>query len=254
LIVKCHLAPMTSTSSILASTKEVKQLHQNQHNDNQPKKYHKHNLPNELLLNHSAIISRRQSSSLNLHELIGPDSTEADKNVISREHPVYKIVLTGGPCGGKTTALARLSTYLQERGFEVFTVPEAFTILASNGFSNDYFAAVGGMPRYVQDSVMDIQISLEDSLERVLRARGRPGVILCDRGLMDGSSYMDTLDWEKLLESRDGMTSSDAREGRYNAVFHLVTAAEGAEKYYSKEGKHTYYIFIVLRGVNMHQY
>jgi len=65
---------------------------------------------------------------------------------------------------------------------------------------------------------------------------------------------MDTLDWEKLLESRDGMTSSDAREGRYNAVFHLVTAAEGAEKYYSKEGKHTYYIFIVLRGVNMHQY
>ena len=95
LIVKCHLAPMTSTSSILASTKEVKQLHQNQHNDNQPKKYHKQNLPNELLLNHSAIISRRQSSSLNLHELIGPDSTEADKNVISREHPVYKIVLTG---------------------------------------------------------------------------------------------------------------------------------------------------------------
>jgi len=246
---------MTSTLSSLASTKEVKQLHQNQDNDNQPKTTnHEQNLQKELLIHHSAIISRKQSSSLNLHEPIDSDSTEADINVISREHPVYKIVLTGGPCGGKTTALARLSTYIQERGFEVFTVPEAFTILASNGFSNDYFAAVGGMPRYVQDSVMDIQISLEDSLERVLRARGRPGVILCDRGLMDGSSYMDTLDWDKLLESRDGMTSSDAREGRYNAVFHLVTAAEGAEKYYSKEGKHTYYIFIVLRGVNMHQY
>jgi len=121
----------------------------------------------------------------------------------------------------------------------ILKVLEAFTILASNGFSNDGFATVGGMPRYVQDSVMDIQISLEDSLERVLRARGRPGVILCDRGLMDGSSYMDTLDWEKLLESRDGMTSSDAREGRYNAVFHLVTAAEGAERYYSKEGVRT---------------
>lgn len=53
-----------------------------------------------------------------------------------------KKVLTGGPCGGKTTALARLSSYLRDRGFEIFTVPEAFTILASNGFSMDYFAGM----------------------------------------------------------------------------------------------------------------
>ena len=51
-------------------------------------------------------------------------------------------MFTGGPCGGKTTALARLSSYLRERGFEIFTVPEAYTILASNGFSLDYFAGM----------------------------------------------------------------------------------------------------------------
>ena len=29
----------------------------------------------------------------------------------SKETPYYKFVLTGGPCGGKTTALARLSSF-----------------------------------------------------------------------------------------------------------------------------------------------
>ncbi len=95
----------------------------------------------------------------------------------------------------------------------------------------DYFS-VQGMPNCVQHSVMDMQMSLEDSFERVLRARGRPAVLLCDRGLMDGSAYMSSDDWDKFLNQRN-INSADIREGRYNAVFHLVTAAEGAERFYS---------------------
>ena len=45
-------------------------------------------------------------------------------NTCSSER-VQKFVLTGGPCGGKTTALARIRTFLGERGFRVFFVPEA---------------------------------------------------------------------------------------------------------------------------------
>ena len=84
----------------------------------------------------------------------------------------------------------QLSPYLRERGFEVITCPEAFSLLVTNGMSFDYLGAVEGMSDIVQDTVMDIQIGLEDGFERVLRARGRPGVLLCDRGLMDGSAYM----------------------------------------------------------------
>jgi hypothetical protein len=131
----------------------------------------------------------------------------------------------------KTTALARLSTYLRERGFDIFTVPEAFTILTNNGFSFEDFA-VQGMSLCVQHTVMDMQMSLEDSFERVLRAKGKPAVLLCDRGLMDGSAYMSNEDWDLLLQERS-MNSADIREGRYNAVFHLVTAAEGAERFYT---------------------
>jgi hypothetical protein len=84
----------------------------------------------------------------------------------------------------------------------------------------------------VQHTVMDMQISLEDSFERVLRARGKPAVLLCDRGLMDGSAYMSHEQWDSLLKERK-INSPDIREGRYNAVFHLVTAAEGAERFYT---------------------
>ena len=35
--------------------------------------------------------------------------TQAEVNSIAPPSPVYKIVLTGGPCGGKTTSLARVS-------------------------------------------------------------------------------------------------------------------------------------------------
>jgi predicted ATPase len=176
----------------------------------------------------------RSNSSGAIPQDLGDLST-AELNSVAPPAPVYKIVLTGGPCGGKTTSLARLSPYLRERGFEVITCPEAFSILISNGMSFDYLAAVEGMERVVQDTVMDMQIGLEDGFERVLRARGKPAVLLCDRGLMDGSAYMDPEAWERLLDKRDVQCVSELREGRYNAVFHLVTAAEGAEQFYTLE-------------------
>jgi hypothetical protein len=97
----------------------------------------------------------------------------------------------------------------------------------------NYFE-VDGMGLCFQSNLMDLQISLEDSFERVLRARGKPSVLLCDRGLMDGSAYMTQEEWETLLVNK-GLQVADVCESRYNAVMHLVTAAEGAERYYTLE-------------------
>ncbi|KAL7540983.1 hypothetical protein ACHAXR_010537 [Thalassiosira sp. AJA248-18] len=174
----------------------------------------------------------RSNSGGPIPQDLGELST-AELNSVAPPNPVYKIVLTGGPCGGKTTSMARLAPYLRERGFEVITCPEAFSVLVNNGMSFDYLAAVQGMDIVVQDTVMDMQIGLEDGFERVLRARGKPAVLLCDRGLMDGSAYMSQEAWDRLLDKRDVQCVSELREGRYNAVFHLVTAAEGAEQYYT---------------------
>jgi len=158
--------------------------------------------------------------------------TVAEKNVLNPPSPFYKIALTGGPCGGKTTALARLSRYLIERGFEVMTCPESFGMVVTNGMDLSYIGAIPGMPNVIQDTVMSLQITHEDGFEAILKARGKPSVLICDRGVMDGSVYMDYSDFERLVQKR-GLEVCDVREGRYNCVFHMVSAAEGAEQHYT---------------------
>ncbi|XP_050074460.1 TRPL translocation defect protein 14 isoform X2 [Anopheles maculipalpis] len=49
------------------------------------------------------------------------------------ERKVYRLVLTGGPCGGKTTGQSRLCTFFENLGWKVFRVPETATILLSGG-------------------------------------------------------------------------------------------------------------------------
>jgi len=49
------------------------------------------------------------------------------------EQPIDRICLTGGPCAGKTTALAKLNLVLTQLGFKVLLVPEAATLLMKGG-------------------------------------------------------------------------------------------------------------------------
>src|SRR5262249_39781143 len=65
-------------------------------------------------------------------------------------------------------------------------------------------------------------------------AAGRPALILCDRGAMDVSAYLPAEAWTALLNERD-WTVVGLRDKRYEAVIHLVTAADGAEAFYTTE-------------------
>lgn len=51
----------------------------------------------------------------------------------SSQNQIYRIVLTGGPCAGKSTALSHISNRLMSLGFHVFIVPEAATLLITGG-------------------------------------------------------------------------------------------------------------------------
>ena len=159
--------------------------------------------------------------------------TEAQRNLARDDVPVFRFVFTGGPCGGKTTSLARIFSYLRDRGFEVIKCPEAYTTLSSNGMSVDFFSTPG-MATVIQNTVMDRQVTLEDGLFNVLKARGNPGVLLCDRGTMDGGVYLPEEEFDGIIKDR-GTDMVTLRDSRYDAVFHLVTAADGAEQFYTLE-------------------
>jgi nucleoside-triphosphatase THEP1 len=49
------------------------------------------------------------------------------------EHPIYKIAITGGPCGGKSSSLKRIQEDLTAKGFRVFSVPEVPTLVVQAG-------------------------------------------------------------------------------------------------------------------------
>ena len=46
---------------------------------------------------------------------------------------VTRILLTGGPCAGKTSALAAISQDLTQLGYKVLIVPEAATLISKGG-------------------------------------------------------------------------------------------------------------------------
>ena len=50
-----------------------------------------------------------------------------------RKRKIWKVVLTGGPCGGKTTGQTRLATFFENLGWKVYRVPETANILLSGG-------------------------------------------------------------------------------------------------------------------------
>lgn len=107
----------------------------------------------------------------------------------------------------------------------------------SSGMSVDLFSTEG-MATVIQGTVLDTQMCFEDGVERVLRARGQPAVILCDRGAMDGSIYVSPEEFQSVMDERN-TSIVELRDKRYDAVFHMVTAADGAEAYYTLENNAT---------------
>ena len=144
---------------------------------------------------------------------------------------VFRIVLTGGPCGGKTTALSTIADYLRSLGTQVFMVPENATIFANGGAGFPVHSSKAQQMCWESSRIM-CQMMMEDSFIRIAKSSGKPTVVLCDRGTMDAAAYMETQRWNELIDQMGWMTDG-LREERYDAVIHLHTTAIGAEDYYT---------------------
>ena len=79
-------------------------------------------------------------------------------------------------------------------------------------------------------------MNLEDTFTQIgLREQAdtqKPTLILCDRGLLDGSAYASPELWHEVLDEM-GFEGTSFIDKRYDAVMHMVTAAEGAEEFYN---------------------
>lgn len=85
---------------------------------------------------------------------------------------VKRIVLTGGPCAGKTTALVRIIEHFSNLGFKVFTVPEVPTMYSQGGWS--YLTPNPKLYYEGELAILQTQLALEDSFMRLAETCTKP--------------------------------------------------------------------------------
>lgn len=90
-----------------------------------------------------------------------------------------------------------------------------------------------------QTTLIKTQMALEDTFSELARNEQLPSVILCDRGLMDGSAYVSEELWLAVIDEI-GLSQTQLRDKRYDGVIHMVTAADGAEEFYNKGNEARY--------------
>lgn len=127
-----------------------------------------------------------------------------------------RIVLTGGPGGGKTTAA---DLFRRELGEQVVVVPESATTLFAGGFPR---VTDSGARRSEQRAIFEVQRSLEDVQASMFPDR----ILLCDRGTVDGAAYWP--DGAAGFFEAMG-TTHEAELGRYDVVLFFQSAGVAGE-------------------------
>lgn len=157
------------------------------------------------------------------------------------QEEIPMIVIGGGPCAGKTTYLSFVKEKLSDFNIMVFILPETATILINSGFDPRVFKGEEELLK-IQEAIFNTQLNLEeqwvDTVSKLrchLNNRQKP-VIICDRGIKDIEAYLPIrcAGYFETLATLRGRNTADLMN-KYKGVIHLVTAADGAEQFYTLE-------------------
>lgn len=141
---------------------------------------------------------------------------------------ITKFVITGGPCAGKSTAMSWVQNAFNQMGYAVLFVPETATELITGGVA-PWTCETNGEYQKCQ---LRLQLDKEKVFEQAAKTMNAEKIlIVCDRGALDNKAYMDNSEFAQVLEYL-GTNEIELRDS-YDAVFHLVTAAKGAEEFYT---------------------
>ncbi len=169
----------------------------------------------------SQLIKISDLFNISLDELLKP-TNNSTKNIT-------KICITGGPCAGKSTALSWIQTEFRKKGYTVLFVPETATELILGGIAPWTIDTNINFETYIIKLQIEKEKLFEEAAKHIYNSD--KVLIVCDRGTLDCKSYMTESEFANAMKKL-GTTEVKLRDN-YDAVFHLVTAANGAKDFYN---------------------
>ncbi len=148
---------------------------------------------------------------------------------------IYKIVVTGGPCAGKTKLMSALKNKPVPDGYQLFFIPEIATELMESGLSYKQNRVE------FQKAALHLQLEKEKIIENYINnvcSSDATCVIICDRGALDGRAYCSSEEWAAITKAES--VYAHHLINRYDAIIHLDTAAllEDPSFYTNKSNLH----------------
>lgn len=142
---------------------------------------------------------------------------------------ITKIVLTGGPCSGKSTFMNLAKDYFSKLGYTILIDNESATDLISGGIS----PATMGMYQF-QYYVVGLQLKKEELFDKAAHEiNGDKVIVFFDRAILDDKGYVSDEEFTEILKGFD--LKEEDLPGRYDLVLHLTTSAKGLNNVYSDE-------------------
>ena len=141
------------------------------------------------------------------------------------------IVLTGGPCAGKTTTIAKVKEDLENLGYHVLLLNECATEIINGGIRPFGDNQVTDFD--FQNEILNLQIFKEKRFLDIISKlpEDTKCIILSDRGIMDSKAYLGSELFTKLLDQNN--LKEDDLGQQYDMVIHLVTVAANNQNKYN---------------------
>jgi len=139
----------------------------------------------------------------------------------------FVAVLTGGPCAGKTSAMAFLKARLSKRGFQVLTVPENATHFLANseGFQPEWAGKHAQVE--MQRIFLEYQMSQEEAFKAFAKLHPtKRSILLLDCCTLNSKVYVSDEQWKQVLAlPGHELLTEQQLFSRYDLVIHMVSCA-----------------------------
>jgi predicted ATPase len=132
------------------------------------------------------------------------------------------IVLTGGPCGGKTSLIREIFDNPFYKDKFVY-IPEAVIyVLQTKTSPNE---------KIFQKLMVEVQFAMENALDKCF---DEDKIFICHRGSLDPLAYWQYNNWKDSEFFTFTQSNPSEHYGRYHAIIHLQTVAINAIDYYKQ--------------------